>query len=109
VKKSAGKWFASLNAYGQILLSRNVATLVLLLLLVEVSAMSVIYSTYRSRALFAELENLRNDAEEMQVAWSQLLLEQSTLASFSRVVEVSQRQLNMKVPDSQSIIVLQQP
>ena len=80
-----------------------------LLVLVEISAMGVVYSTFRSRALFAELEKMRDNAAEMQVTWSQLLLEQSTLASYVRVTEVARVQLNMRVPDPASVVMLQQP
>jgi len=89
--------------------SGSMAVVFALLLAVELSAMGVIYSTYRSRALFAELEKMRDNAADMQITWSQLLLEQSTLASFSRVVVVAKTQLSMTVPDPGSIVILQQP
>lgn len=103
------KALANLQTRLRHLFSGSMLVLILLLVLVEVSAMGVVYSTYRSRAQFAELEKLRDGAEDMQVTWSQLLLEQSTLASYSRVSEVAQSQLDMKVPEATSIVMLQQP
>jgi cell division protein FtsL len=106
---SGKKWFAGFRAHAKLLISRNVFVVLVMLIVVEVSAAAVIYATYKNRALFSELERMRNDAEEMQVAWHQLLLEQSTLASFSRVSEVAQNHLNMSIPDPHAVVVLRQP
>lgn len=103
------KWFTALRAYSTIVMSRNVFILFAFLVLVEASAMGVIYSTYKSRSLFSQLASMRDDAEEMQVVWNQLLLEQSTLASFNRVAEVAHKNLKMKIPDPHTVVVLRQP
>jgi len=89
------------------LLSTEVALFLFLLLAVQGSALAVVYSTYENRRLFSTLEALRDGAEEMQVSWRQLLLEQSTLASFNQVVHVAQDQLSMTVPDPEQVIILQ--
>jgi len=103
------KYFSAFRAYMAVVMSRNVFILLFMLILVEASAMGVIYTTYKSRSLFSQLESMRDDAEEMQVAWHQLLLEQSTLASFSRVAEVAQTNLHMSIPDPHAVVVLRQP
>ena len=74
--------------------------------LLQVSAVAVIFSTYKNRQLFSELEALRSESREMQVVWRQLLLEQSTLASFSRVMEVASGELSMIAPDPEEVVVL---
>lgn len=106
---SIKKAFAAFSAYAGVVMSRNVLLLFVMLVLAEVSAVGVIYTTYKNRELFAELEKLRDDAEEMQVVWHQLLLEQSTLASYNRVGEIAQKNLGMKIPDPNTVIVLRQP
>lgn len=88
-------------------LSADVALFLFLLFVVQGSALAVVYSTYENRRLFSALETLRDDAEEMQVSWRQLLLEQSTLASFNQVVHVAQHRLSMTVPDPKQVIILQ--
>jgi cell division protein FtsL len=93
------KWFSGLRSHMAVVVSRNVLVVMLLLVMVEACAMSVIYTTYKNRALFSELEKMRDDAEEMQVVWHQLLLEQSTLDSFNRVADIAQKNLKMNVPD----------
>jgi cell division protein FtsL len=103
------KRFPALRAYGAIVVSRNVLVLLVLLAMVQASALAVAYTTYRSRVLFSRLEAMRDDAAEMQVVWHQLLLEQSTLASFNRVVEVAQVHLGMKIPNPHAVVVLHNP
>ncbi len=102
-------WFASLISHVSVLVSPNVMMIMVLLGVVEICALSVVYTTYRNRVLFAELENLRDSAEDMQSTWTQLLLEQSTLASFQRVTEVAEHRLQMNIPDPRSVVVLRQP
>lgn len=102
-------WFASLISHASVLVSPNVMAVMVLLVMVELCALSVVYTTYRNRVLFAELETLRNGAEDMQSTWTQLLLEQSTLASFQRVEEVAEQHLHMKIPDPRTVVVLRQP
>ena len=102
------RWFASLISHGRVLVSPNVLAVMVLLVIVELCAMSVVYTTYRNRVLFAELETLRDQAEELQSSWTQLLLEQSTLASFQRVSEVAGKHLGMTIPDPHATVVLRQ-
>jgi len=102
-------WFASLISHVSILVSPNVMVIIILLVMVELCALSVVYTTYKNRVLFAELEKLRTDSEEMQSTWTQLLLEQSTLASFQRVEDVAKRHLHMTIPDPRTVVVLRKP
>ena len=103
------KWFSSFRAHASLVMSSNVFVVLLLLVVAEASAVAVIYTTYKNRALFSSLEKMRDDAEEMQVDWHQLLLEQSTLASFSRVSEVAKTHLKMSIPNPHAVVVLRQP
>ncbi len=99
---------ARLKAVVVTLVSRDAFMLLVLLGVLQLSAVGVVYSTYQSRQLFSQLEQMRDSSEEMQVVWRQLLLEQSTLASFSRVVDVASSELAMTVPDPEQIVILQQ-
>ena len=103
------KLFAGLRAHLAVVVSRNVLVVFVLLVVVESCALAVIYTTYKNRALFSQLEKMRDDAEEMQVVWHQLLLEQSTLASFNRVADIAHKNLNMNIPDPHAVVVLRQP
>ncbi|MCB1614895.1 MAG: cell division protein FtsL [Pseudomonadales bacterium] len=86
---------------------KSLMLFLVMLTLVEISAIAVIYSTYRNRALFAELSLLQDSAQEMRVEWSQYLLEQSTLASYARVVNVAHTQLKMESPDPEQIVIFE--
>jgi len=71
------------------------------------SALSVIYSTHKSRQLQSELEVFRKETNELYVERSRYLLEQSTLADYSRVEAVASSELNMSAPEFAQIIILE--
>jgi len=77
-------------------------------LLVVLSAISVIYSTYQTRKLVAEFQQLQNMRNDMEVEWGQLLLEQSTWGSFNRVERLASKQLKMIVPEPNKIVMVSQ-
>ena len=87
--------------------SRRMPLLALCLLLaVVVSAIGVVYTAHRSRELFRSLEQARRDQNEIQIEWRQLLLERSTLASHARVEAIADKQLQMKLPESEINMVV---
>lgn len=77
-------------------------------LLVVLSAVSVIYSTYQTRKLVAEFQQLQNLRNDMEVEWGQLLLEQSTWGSFNRVERLASERLKMVVPEPNQIVMVSQ-
>ena len=79
----------------------------LLLAMVLSSALGVIYSSYKCRQLFAELQQLNRASIHLEEDWGRLLLEQSTWASPSRIERVAKTRLHMVVPDSSDIIVVE--
>lgn len=77
-------------------------------LLVVLSANAVIYSTYQTRKLVAEFQQLQNMRNDMEVEWGQLLLEQSTWGSFNRVERLASKRLKMIVPEPNKIVMVSQ-
>lgn len=75
----------------------------LLLALVVVLALSAVTSQHKARKHFIELQAEKDKAQQMEVEWGQLQLEQSTLASPSRVERIASRQLQMQMPGSEQI------
>jgi cell division protein FtsL len=73
-------------------------TNLLLLLAVVVCALSVVTSQHKARKLFAELQKEKELAQQMEVEWGQLQLEQSTWAMPARVEQIASRQLHMQMP-----------
>lgn len=70
----------------------------ILLLLVVVSAFSVIHSTHACRQLYAKLQELESSQWYLQEDYGRLMLEQSTWASPYRVEKVARGDLGMVPP-----------
>lgn len=79
----------------------------LLLLVVVMCALSVVTSQHRGRKLFIELQKGKEYAQQMEVEWGQLQLEQSTWAAPARVEKIASRQLQMQLPRSEQIQFVQ--
>ncbi len=76
---------------------------VLLLILVIACALGVVTSQYKARKLFVELQQEKDKAQQMDVEWGQLQLEQGTLAMPARVEKLAGNQLQMQMPQSGQI------
>ena len=82
-------------------------SLIILMVLVMVSAFGVIYTKHKSRKLFVELQALHKARDDMDIEWGQLQLEQSTLATHSRVEGVAGAKLGMTIPEANQVVILQ--
>ncbi len=87
--------------------SAHNASVFILLALVLVSGMAVVHSTFKNRYAMHELQQLRNQHNELEVQWGQLLIEQSTFGLEGRIERLAQEQLNMQVPDWSGVVMLQ--
>jgi len=76
---------------------------VLLLCLVIACALGVVTSQHKARKLFVELQKEKGRAQQMDVEWGQLQLEQGTLAMPARVEKIAARQLQMQMPQSSQL------
>jgi cell division protein FtsL len=76
----------------------SLAKTVLLLIAVVICALSVVTSQHKARKLFIELQKEKEYAQQMEVEWGQLQLEQSTWATPARVEEIAGKQLKMQLP-----------
>jgi cell division protein FtsL len=70
----------------------------LLVVVVVVCALSVVTSQHKARKLFIELQKEKEQAQQMDVEWGQLQLEQSTWATPARVERVAVQKLQMQLP-----------
>lgn len=84
-------------------------TLAGLALAVLASALAVVYSQHRARALFIELQRLEATQAELDTEWGRLELEQSTWATHGRIERLAREKLDMRLPDFErsEIVVLQ--
>jgi len=68
-------------------------------LVATVSALAVVYSQHRSRALFVELQRLEREQADLDTEWGRLELEQSTWATQGRIERLAREKLDMRLPD----------
>ncbi|MCH9638454.1 MAG: cell division protein FtsL [Betaproteobacteria bacterium] len=71
-----------------------------------VCALGVVTSQHKSRKFFMMLENEREIAQQVEVEWGRLQLEQSTLVMHGRIEQIAREQLNMKVPDATKVQII---
>ncbi|MBI5659492.1 MAG: cell division protein FtsL [Nitrosomonadales bacterium] len=76
----------------------------LLLLLVAIAcALGVVTSQHKARKLFVELQKEKDRAQQMEVEWGQLQLEQGAWAMAARVEKIAVAKLQMQLPASDRI------
>jgi cell division protein FtsL len=88
--------------------SRRLLLLVLPLLWCAVLASSAgaVYTKYRARELFGELERLNSARDELDAEWGRLQLEQSAWSAYGFVEHVASERLHMSIPDSRDIEIV---
>ena len=87
--------------------SRDVLLILTLLLALLISAVGVIYMTNTWRVRLNYLSQLETQSNQLKVQWGQLLLEQASLASPSRVERIAEDQLKMRQPTDHETFFLQ--
>ncbi len=82
------------------------AMMALLIVAVFLSALAVIDARNENRMLFARLQQLRQQRDQINVEWGQLLLEQSTWSTHARIEQVATQKLGMVMPQHVEIVVV---
>ena len=59
------------------------------------SALSLVNAQYQARRLFIEIERAQAVSRQLEIEWSQLQLDQSTLGKHARIEENARRDLHM--------------
>ena len=80
-----------------------------ILLLVLLSAFSVIYFTHLNRQTTSKIEVLLTERDGLENEWRNLLSEQNSLAEHSAIESNAEKQLNMTRPDASSEIIIKLP
>ncbi|MBL1432332.1 MAG: cell division protein FtsL [Gammaproteobacteria bacterium] len=88
------------------MLIRDHIAVIVIALLVMVSAIAIVLSQHHSRGLITELQGLYVERDWLDTEWGQLLLEQSTWATPSRIEHFAGNKLNMSVPSHDNFVVL---
>ncbi len=71
----------------------------LLAALTFVTALQLVTTRYENRLLVVRLQELKIQRDDLEREWGQLLLEQGTWNTHSRIEELARTKLNMLVPD----------
>ncbi len=64
-----------------------------------VTALQLVATRYENRLLVVSLQELKVQRDDLEREWGQLLLEQGTWNTHSRIEELARAKLNMMVPD----------
>jgi cell division protein FtsL len=67
---------------------------------------AAIYTKYRARELFVELERLNATRDDLDAEWGRLQLEQSAWSNYGYVERVASERLHMAVPDSRMVEIV---
>jgi len=76
---------------------------VVLLVIVTLAALSVVTSQHQARKSFIALQQEKQRAQQMEVEWGQLQLEQSTWAAPARIEKIAGQHLEMERPKSTQV------
>jgi cell division protein FtsL len=68
---------------------------VVLAALLVASALSLVNARYQARHLFIDLDRLTQQMRQLDIDWSQLQLDQSTLGKNERIEQIAREDLNM--------------
>ena len=79
-----------------------------LIVLLLISAFSVIYLKDLSRRKFIQYQQLQQVQENDEVEWSKLLLEEGTWSTQARIQNIATTQLNMVMPQMKDIVMVEQ-
>ena len=80
--------------------------LFLLLGIALISGLSVVNTTHQNRFSFNELQELREQANALEIEWGQLLIEQSTFSVEGRIEQKAVDRLQMRVPETSNIVMV---
>lgn len=88
-------------------LKPNFATL-LLVLIVLISALSVVYVADLNRRLFIQSQAEQNAQNQMHTDWGKLLLEQTTWSTQARIQALAQERLGMIAPSNANTVIIRE-
>lgn len=80
--------------------------LTILLGIVLASGLSVVRTTHQNRFAFNELQELKDQANDLETQWGQLLIEQSTFGVEGRIEQKAIESLQMRLPDLTNVVLV---
>ena len=86
---------------------RGMLWVLVLVVMVLGSAIAVVWSKNRSRALFLDLQRLRAQHELASMEWGRLQLELANVGSLDDVMRIAGKRLHMHPPAPEQIVVVE--
>lgn len=80
--------------------------LFIVLSLILTTGLSVVNTTHKNRFVFNKLQEMKEQANQFEVEWGQLLIEQSTFGIEGRIEQKAIEQLKMQVPELSNIVMV---
>ncbi|MGD9108030.1 MAG: cell division protein FtsL [Gammaproteobacteria bacterium] len=90
----------------KLLAIKNYSIIVVLTVALLISSFGVICIQNVNRQLTNKLQTLQTENINLRNQWSQLLLEKSTWAAATRIEQIAQQKLNMTMPKTQRILMI---
>ena len=90
----------------KLILTFDMLLVMLLSIAIVVSSVSVVYDKNRYRQYFSTVELLQQRDHAIQVEWTQLLLEQSSLVTSEKIRRTAEQRYAMSMPDVGRIEIL---
>jgi cell division protein FtsL len=76
------------------------------LLIAVMSMLSFVYVTDLNRRLFVECQEMHKNYANLQIEENKLLLQQGLSSPHTKIQELAEQRLNMKIPINQDIVVV---
>ncbi len=73
---------------------------------VAASAVAVVATKHYSRRAFVELQELQRERDRLDVEWGRLRIEQGAVATHGRVETIARRELEMRMPGRDDVIIV---
>ena len=77
-----------------------------LLLLVITSSLGVALSAHETRQMYARLQEIELERDNLESEYEKLLLEQSAWADYARIDQVSRAELGMRAPVLNKMVIV---
>lgn len=87
-------------------MNASAITAAVLAALVCSSALAVAYTTHLSRRAYAEISANRRAADELDVQWSRLQIEQGTFSGHERIERTAREALDMRLPGPDGSVMI---
>lgn len=81
----------------------------LLAVCVVASGVWIVTAEHRSRQLFMQAEQLSRAADQLQIDWGRLQIEQGTYATHSRIEASARQRLQLTEPNADQLVVIVEP